>query len=539
MNNKINCKIWQNKNNDFIYPENEIDDFNDKLNIGIAIPGGGNRACTYTLGCLRGLQIIGIFDKVKYISSNSGSTWIMALLYNTNININDFIGKYINPNKLTLEDLDYIKETYFTDNLHSKNIPQSLIINFLKNKIYNPNNNDFWNETISEIYLKKYKLDGLNTLSCISTNEDKLKKYWSDYIVLNKSAPFNIINASCYFDENNIVPIEFTPIYYGFPTNIKTNDVTIFSNYIEPVGFGSISAIHNNNTNSIQINKPDNVLSIGETISYSSNAPAAFVLNHINTIIYNFLNLPSITLNSSLVKICDGLYTDNTGILALLRRNVKTIIYCKNNNDKLQEISTDVKNANFDLAALFGVATSTTGTYFGQPIKDYNKIRQVFDVNSWNMFINIIKNNNISNKPLVFKMDLDVLQNNLCGVKGGYTVRLIFINLYHENGLLDNLSKYQNGIKIVNYITKNNINYNKNIENVNLFQKILNFFTNILNLFTNILTFLNIKSLEFNSFPYIPTEYLNYSKKLVNMMIYMGTYDVINRKDDIIKWIKE
>ena len=111
MNNKINCKIWQNKNNDFIYPENEIDDFNDKLNVGIAIPGGGNRACTYTLGCLRGLQIIGIFDKVKYISSNSGSTWIMALLYNTNININDFIGKYIHPNKLTLADLDYIKET--------------------------------------------------------------------------------------------------------------------------------------------------------------------------------------------------------------------------------------------------------------------------------------------------------------------------------------------------------------------------------------------------------------------------------------------
>ena len=110
--NKIKCKIWE-KIDGFVYPENQVADFKDKLDIGIAMPGGGNRACTYTLGCLRGLQLCGILDKVKYVSSNSGSGWIMPLLYNKNdskdkFNISNYIGEYIEPGDLTLKNLDHI-----------------------------------------------------------------------------------------------------------------------------------------------------------------------------------------------------------------------------------------------------------------------------------------------------------------------------------------------------------------------------------------------------------------------------------------------
>jgi hypothetical protein len=509
MNQKIDCKIWQKKDIPFIYPEDEINDYKNKLNIGIAIPGGGNKSCTYVLGCLRGLQKIGVLQKVKYISSNSGSSWLMPLFYNNNTCcVMNYIGEYVEPEKLTLEYLDTIKESSFTDNIHNRNIVLLSLKKFIENMIYNPNNDDFWNEVIGNVYLKKYNLDGLNTLPCISSQEAKIKQYWANYAVLNEMAPFCIINASCYFDENNIIPIEFTPLYYGFPTdNSKFN---INSTYIEPIGFSSNNIILSTDTKTIQINKPDNVYSLGETISYSSNAISNGLLNYINTCIYNSLNLPSITFDSKDVKICDGSFIDNTCIISLLRRNVKTIIYCNTNNDN------ELKN-------LFGepiVSTIIIPTYMTH-VFNKNKLKKINELAYG------------ENKRSVFKMDLDVLENKFCGVKGGYKVRLIIINMNINNGLLNELSKHQNGRDIVNYITKNNIYLNKNIR---WWQIILNYIKNI---FVYVFEILNIISTEFKYFPYIPTIYLNYTKKLVNMMTYMGTYDVINNKDNIIKWIKK
>ena len=55
----IEYKIWMNTDDqNFIYPENlELEQqFKDKSDIGIALPGGGNIASTYSLGCLRALH---------------------------------------------------------------------------------------------------------------------------------------------------------------------------------------------------------------------------------------------------------------------------------------------------------------------------------------------------------------------------------------------------------------------------------------------------------------------------------------------------
>ena len=56
-----------------------------------------------------------------------------------------------------------------------------------------------WN--ISEIYLKKYKLDGLNTISCISTNEDKLK---INSCVIDNNKLQNNIEYNQYFNSNDL-----------------------------------------------------------------------------------------------------------------------------------------------------------------------------------------------------------------------------------------------------------------------------------------------------------------------------------------------
>lgn len=520
--------MWiKNTIDNFIYPENEL--FKEKLDVGIAIPGGGLRACTYTLGCLRGLQNINILQSVKYISSNSGSSWTIPLFYSDNINFNKIIGEYIEPNILTIDKLDEIKDEYFTNELHNKNFWWAIIKNF----IFGQNKNDFWTNTISSTFFKKYKLDGFNTLPCINSKKD-----WPDYKELNNSAPFNIINASCYFDKNNIVPIEFTPLYYGLPVEIKINNCLIGNNYFEPIAFGSkINKLCKSSDESfdIEIDKPKNVLSISETVSYSSNAVSQFMVGYINSSQYNLLNLPTInyfdpeTVNNDYLyynkslKICDGVYTDNTGIIALLRRNVKTIIFCAPHNSEPQNVSKNTDVNFFNLCGLFGISTSQNNYYFNQSIRYFNKIRKVFKPEDYKLFADQIYKCTQNNEPIVFKIDLEVIENKFCGVTGGYTVRLIYIGSYINNGWLNDIEKYGQK-EIVDYIKENNIYLNIPQEDITCVKYISNFFTS---------------SNEFKYFPYIPITHLNYSKKLVNAMTSMGTYDVLKSQNNIKDWINE
>jgi hypothetical protein len=267
---------------------------------------------------------------------------------------------------------------------------------------------------------------------------------------------------------------------------------------------------------------------VSESTGYSSNAVSVTVLeNNSSTYIYNSLNLPSINYNGQFLKVCDGYLTDNTGIIALLRRKVKTIIFCKSNWDKPENLSCKIGSTYEDIAGLFGAVDSADE----QKKNNYNSLRQVFYTKDWTKFekqVSLHVGKNI-NKPLVFEMNLDVIQNDLCGVSGGYQVQIIFILSYINNGLLKDLSKFDKGQEIVNYIEKSNIYLDSN--------KKISWFQWVINSFSDIFSALNIKSAEFKYFPYIPITQLNYSKKLVNAMTHMGTYDVDTSIYNIKKWI--
>lgn len=46
--------------------------------LAIAVSGGGMRAATVGLGMLRGLHSLGVTDGARYVSSNSGGSWLNA-----------------------------------------------------------------------------------------------------------------------------------------------------------------------------------------------------------------------------------------------------------------------------------------------------------------------------------------------------------------------------------------------------------------------------------------------------------------------------
>ena len=61
------CILWDKKSKTFSYPENKYSQFLNKKDLGIAIEGGGIRSYIFSLGFLRGLYRIGVFENVKYI----------------------------------------------------------------------------------------------------------------------------------------------------------------------------------------------------------------------------------------------------------------------------------------------------------------------------------------------------------------------------------------------------------------------------------------------------------------------------------------
>ena len=56
------------------WPEESI--LENKLSVGIAFSGGGLRAASCGLGWLQALHRLGYLEKVKYISSISGGSWV-------------------------------------------------------------------------------------------------------------------------------------------------------------------------------------------------------------------------------------------------------------------------------------------------------------------------------------------------------------------------------------------------------------------------------------------------------------------------------
>jgi hypothetical protein len=534
--NKVNdnelsdFKIWQNIDDpSFIYPEKSLEK-NTNVNIGLALPGGGLRTCTNTLGVLLALHKLDLLKQINYISCNSGSSWAIGPLVYSDVDLDKFLGEYIKPENLTINTLNKINEDNFASLLPDINFDEILMKNFINNK---NNIEDFWSKTIAELFLKKYNLDSFNILPnnrvlvkdspCV--NKSEKSKY--EYRSIRKDIPFPIINSCIYFDNiKTLSQLEFTPLYYGVPHRVKINDnLSIGSTLMEPELFTAVnnideanklSKIININKSSVKFNNPKNIISIAKQIGSSSTAIPVCVDHYLPNNLIKKLDLPLINFYdpnnyfNSNAKITDGMYLDNTGLLSLLRRNVEKIIL----SDCLQDIDIEYDNIsnclNLKYAKYFGRTKSSDpkATIYGYNINDYNAFSKVFDSNKYNEFCINYNNFKDENNKIIFKMSLDVKENKLSGIRGGYNVKIIFIFTTKNDNFMNNLPEE----------TRNLINSDNN---------------------DNLLSKINIKNVSLKNFPNIPIIYLNYSKILVNLKIQIAADLIMNNSQFIIKVLND
>jgi hypothetical protein len=103
---KVNARYWTpRQGSPFVYPEHLTPtvwtDLAKKDDLGLCFSGGGTRAAVAAAGQLRGLQKLGVLERVRYISAVSGGSWAATpYTYIAESQMEYFLGDYVPPESI-------------------------------------------------------------------------------------------------------------------------------------------------------------------------------------------------------------------------------------------------------------------------------------------------------------------------------------------------------------------------------------------------------------------------------------------------------
>ena len=393
----MSIKYWPVTRN-FIYPESVL--LQDKEDVGIAVSGGGVRAAVLAIGWLQVFHELGYLSKVKYVSSISGGSWTSAPMSNYDGDMDTFLGKIIPPEECSIERLyDFANQ----DGSHAKLMTDvrfniSMISEYLKKLIFSPlslithndDGEDFWAESVESCFFKPHNITTTNMGGLTHRND----------------IPYPIVNGSIVVGgRRKAIPVEFTPMYHGTPAPFDDIDAV----YVEPMGFkavvqkGHISNLLPSNSIeglsvSIQVNERISALNCHEISGISSSALAqefsgiTLMDGYLPHFFYDFFDFPEQQFFSNgYQRFVDGANTDNTGVLALIRRNCTKIAACLANGNPIDgdDITSEAANTMGSLAGLFGAQYNyMISTDANDAI---NEQRQVFETSKWDELVDALR----------------------------------------------------------------------------------------------------------------------------------------------------
>jgi hypothetical protein len=128
--------------------------------------------------------------------------------------------------------------------------------------------------------------------------------------------------------------------------------------------------------------------------------------------------------NNRRAVVADGGPTDPCGLLGLLRRRTqKVIVQCC---DAFNLLTTSSPGDNAWWAAYFGSVGAPPMSSYALSSDDMNAQCQVFDKTAFQPLVDQLVEKGRKGEPMVVDLTLDVRDNPLCGVQGGWQVRLLW-----------------------------------------------------------------------------------------------------------------
>jgi len=146
----------------------------------------------------------------------------------------------------------------------------------------------------------------------------------------------------------------------------------------------------------IQVSNNIKALNCHEISGISSSALAQEFSNikkiPLSHLFYDLFNFPEQQFFSNgVLQFVDGANTDNTGVLALIRRNCTKIIACLANGNPIDgdDITSEAANTMGSLAGLFGTQYNDKISYDAN--NAINEQRKVFESSEWNDLVKVLR----------------------------------------------------------------------------------------------------------------------------------------------------
>ncbi|GIL48214.1 hypothetical protein Vafri_4897 [Volvox africanus] len=453
-------KAWvRGSNGSLLIPEVDDPQFlvpglSAKAPVAVCISGGGFRATALALGWLRGLHHMGLLDKVRYLSTISGSSWMGAALcfQKDAAAVKDFLGTYLPPEQCTPEALQNVGVTgksyakAVADAQPLCRIIQGWITSnwkeqaqILTGQIKPPHEvAGIWTSAIAHAFLEPFGLHDVNTSTVrvpgtkiateVADRAAKVGRAGNIYDANVKDLPFLIIGQAVILPKADIkfYPFEWTPLYGGCPVPYKDVTPKLGAGWVETLGLNAELVTKQDDTatgeTKVEV-RPMGPASLGEATGISSAYHSTKFVDFIPDIMDNFQSLLGFhkaqyfdmqDWNTQDVLLTDGGAYDLYGIYPALRRRVPNIMVFNCNGlsfKTMADFSSDK-----DLPGLFGCCSD-----------EENKQRQVFQSAGFDKLFNAIQKKMKAGEAPIHVEQYQVLANDHLDIKGGWEVRIMWI----------------------------------------------------------------------------------------------------------------
>jgi hypothetical protein len=435
----VSCKIWDATRADFDFPERtdpelQVTELESRPNAGLAFSGGGTRSAAATLGQLRGLDELGLLDKVRYLSCVSGGSWTCVPFTYLPDSWTDetFLGQVIPPRDVTLE---YLQKTDRNSFAHC--IANSVVIDDFVKQAARFAGDETYSRALGDTFLFSFGLDSLQrffsldqkSVSAILERNPNMTQ--DDFYQVRPGRPYLIVNSIILRTGNEPptpqrIHFESTPLYAGsrvLHRGAGSSGRDIGGGYIEPFGFDSDEPEDPPNqaqTVRVRLGASRHRYTLSDVIGVSGAAPAE-VLAQIGL---DWLGFPEFKywplvdvgqVRCREYECGDGGILENLGIMPLLMRKVEHIVVFVNTRHKLR-------------GGNIGQISDSIPPLFGQtPGFDVN---HVFPKPKYKTLVQGLMAARDSGETVMFQDQYQVLENKHYGIAGGWEAEVLWV--YNE-----------------------------------------------------------------------------------------------------------
>ncbi|MBE9030374.1 patatin-like phospholipase family protein [filamentous cyanobacterium LEGE 11480] len=477
MRQNLKSRIWVSQgDNTYNFPEQAIDEVNQKPPIGVCFSGGGTRAMTAAMGQLRALEHLGVIPKIRYISCVSGGSWASSIYtyYRAGAkNDAELLGPVTPAEKITDEHVvNGLKQTQLaygaTKSLNkvipcSWELPKGWICKTIMKK-WKYSSHDVWNYAIGQTYLEPYGLfnsdiakdrpDELPYFSYDATTVDEIKAcnpklQAKEFLTVRPGRPYLIMNACVLLRpkyhflfpnakdiQADLINFEYTPLTVGRP-HLKTFQNRFYGGgFIEPFAYGggvpvaaplsppcAESARKLNSAGWVDIPSPSRHYSLTETTGTSSSAFAESFL-HYDVTRFNPKDFYWAVKGNG--PYCghktlfgDGGLLENNGLIPLIQRGVKLAIVFINAATKLDPTYCPNDDQHDDRNNPNGKCDATLPALFGYSNPKwewYYPHNQVFPSNEFRLVLDALNQKRERNEPMIVTCQHTICENTDWGV---------------------------------------------------------------------------------------------------------------------------